>query len=393
MIQKMAGKSKAPKVYIVTGEASGDLLGGRLMKALKNKDSTVRVSGIGGDSMIKEGLQPLFPGSDLSVMGFFELLPHLYRLIKRFNQVKKDILEKKPDIVVTIDFPGFNFRLAKALKKEVACPLVHYTAPSVWAWKPGRAKKIAKIYDHLLTLFAFEPPYFDRENLPCTFVGHPLIEGGISSFSTTKFREVHNLSEETPLLCFLPGSRDGEVEKLLPFFVETVLLLKDRISDLTVVCPTLPRFQHQISEAFQGKIPLIFTQNPEEKYYAMAASQAAIAASGTVSLELALTNTPMVIGYQMNALTHLLAKKLVKTPYVCLVNILHQEFVVPEFIQENCTSENLSKALMPLLLDSKKASQQQCLSQVPPLLKNDLGTPSDLAAEKILNLLNGKNKD
>lgn len=387
MTLEMADKTRTATIYIITGEASGDLLGSLLMRALKKQSSHIRFAGIGGDLMAKEGLASLFSGSDLSVMGYFELLPHLYRLVKRFNQVKKDILEKKPDIIVTIDSPGFNFRLARALKKKVACPLIHYTAPSVWAWKPRRAKKIAKIYDHLLALFSFEPPYFDREGLPCTFVGHPLIEEGLPELSSQKFRSLHNVSDETPLLCFLPGSRGGEVEKLLPSFVQAVLFVKDKLPNLTVVCPTSPKFQQRVEEAFQGRVPLIFTQNSEEKYYAMAASQAAIAASGTVSLELALTNTPMVIGYQMNALTHVLAKKVVKTPYICLVNILHQEFVVPELIQENCTPEKLSKSLLLLLLDSEKACQDQRLSQIPSLLKNDFAAPSDLAASKILDLL------
>ena len=377
--------SESPLIYLVTGEASGDLLGARLMRSLKKKRPHSCFAGVGGPLMQREGLVPLFSASDLSVMGLFEILPHLFRLFKRLRETKQDILEKKPDIVVTIDAPGFNFRLARLLKKKTDIPLVHYTAPSVWAWKPGRAKKIARLYNHLLALFSFEPPYFERENLSCTFVGHPLVEEKLPQISPQQFRHLHKIPLKTPLLCFLPGSRKGEVTRLLPSFVGAIERLKKMHPDLTVVCPAMPPFQEDIKQAFSGRVPLIFTRDKQEKYMAMASSNAALAASGTVSLELALTKTPMVIGYRMNALTYIIIKRLVKVPYACLVNILLKAPAVPEYLQERCTPENLAEALSPLLNQSESPTAQG-LMEIEPLLKNGERDPSELAASQLLSI-------
>ncbi|GAO98007.1 lipid-A-disaccharide synthase [Caedimonas varicaedens] len=206
-------------VYLIAGEASGDQVGGRLMQALQRK-SDVTFSGIGGMHMEQQGLRSLFPMSDLSIMGIFEVLPHIPHLLKRLGETEHDILKKRPDVVVTIDSPGFNFRIAKRLKKK-GFPVIHYTAPTVWAWRPGRAKKAAKLLTHLLTLFPFEPPYFEKEGLFTTFVGHPLIEMDISPQRREGFRQRYGYTEEQPLLCLLPGSRQKEVDKLLPLFVES----------------------------------------------------------------------------------------------------------------------------------------------------------------------------
>tara|TARA_A100000171_G_C2135733_1_gene150069 strand:- start:649 stop:1809 length:1161 start_codon:yes stop_codon:yes gene_type:complete len=380
-------KTNSPLIYIVTGEASGDLLGSRLMKALKKLCPDIRFEGVGGTLMCQEGLRTLFPAQDLSVMGLLEILPHLAKLSKRLHQTEKDILKKEPDLVLTIDSPGFNFRLARLLKKDLHIPLFHYTAPSVWAWKPGRARKISKLYDHLFALFKFEPPYFEKENLPCTFIGHPLIEEKLPQISPNTFRRLKGVPQEAPLLCLLPGSRQGEVTHLLPYFANSVFLLQKNLPDLTLVCPTLPAFKKDIETVFQGRIPLLFTNDKQEKYLAMAASNAALAASGTVSLELALTKTPMVIGYRLNPLTYFIIKKLVKAPYACLVNILLKEKAVPEYLQNQCTPENLYNALLPLLQNPLENQIRQRLDEIPLLLKNELGDPSYLAAKTILGYI------
>lgn len=340
--------------------------------------------------MRKEGLETLFPARELSVIGLLEIIPHLVHLLKRLTQTKQDILAQKPDLVLTIDSPGFNFRLVRQLRESEnvpPLPCVHYTAPSVWAWRGERAQKISRLYDHLFALFSFEPPYFERAHLPCTFVGHPLIEEDWSHRDPLKFRHDHGIAPDTPLVCLLPGSRRSEVERLLPPFAQALFLVQKKWPHLMIVCPTLPEFEEKIQRAFKGRIPLLFTHGSQEKYQAMAASQGALAASGTVSLELALTNTPMVIGYRLNPLTYTIVKRLVTIPSACLVNILLDAPVVPEMLQKDCTPQKLAHALLPLLEKPDQARKDQRLGDIESLLTNPLGRPSDLVAHTLLKMI------
>jgi lipid-A-disaccharide synthase len=369
-------------VYLIAGEASGDQVGGRLMQALQRK-SDVIFSGIGGMHMEQQGLRSLFPMSDLSIMGIFEVLPHIPHLLKRLGETEHDILKKRPDVVVTIDSPGFNFRIAKRLKKK-GFPVIHYTAPTVWAWRPGRAKKAAKFLTHLLTLFPFEPPYFEKEGLSTTFVGHPLIEMDISPQRREGFRQRYGYTEEQPLLCLLPGSRQKEVDKLLPLFVESLKLLRSHLPDLHILLPVVPHLESSIRDHLKDSaLPIRIISDPQEKIAAMAASNIALAASGTVALELALTQTPTVIAYKINPLTAWVMRRLILTPYVCLVNILLHQRVVPELLQENCTTENIVENI----LKEMQGTQQEKLKEIRVLISTLKGMPSDTAADQILRLV------
>lgn len=369
-------------VYLIAGEASGDQVGGCLMQALHRK-SDVTFSGIGGMHMEQQGLRSLFPMSDLSIMGIFEVLPHIPHLLKRLGETEHDILKKRPDVVVTIDSPGFNFRIAKRLKKK-GFPVIHYTAPTVWAWRPGRAKKAAKLLTHLLTLFPFEPPYFEKEGLSTTFVGHPLIEMDISPQRREGFRQRYGYTEEQPLLCLLPGSRQKEVDKLLPLFVESLRLLRSHLPDLHILLPVVPHLESSIRDRLKDSaLPIRIISDPQEKIAAMAASNIALAASGTVALELALTQTPTVIAYKINSLTAWVMRRLILTPYVCLVNILLNQRVVPELLQENCTTENIVENI----LKEMQGTQQEKLKEIRALISPLKGMPSDTAADQILRLV------
>lgn len=381
--------SSGVNIFLIAGEASGDLLGARLMRALRHKLTEkkieVRFTGVGGKRMQTEGQEQIFPMDDLAVMGMTEVLPRLPKLLQRIRQVKKAILEQKPDALITIDSPDFNFRVAKSLKGK-GIKLIHYVAPTVWAWRPGRAKKVAKFLDHLLALFPFEPPYFIKEGLPCTFVGHPLIESGAGKGSAEAFAKHYPQVKGKRLITVLPGSRHSEISRLLPVFAKTLERLHARYPSLMAVIPTVPQVASLIEEAVRGwSVPTLIVQGDDDKYDAFAASEVALAASGTVALELALAGLPSVITYKVSSFTAWLSRRLVKVKYANLVNIMHDRMVVPEFLQESCRDDLLAEALEHLMDDtSARDTQKKALSKVSDWLGRDNPEPpSERAADVV----------
>lgn len=378
---------KHPKVYIIAGEASGDLLGMRLMKAMAELyHDNISFVGIGGDAMHKEGFISLFPIQELSLMGVFEILPHLPNLISRLNQTIDDIEKKKPDVVVTIDSPDFNFRVGRAVKK-MGIPVVHYTMPSVWAWREKRAENVTQFLAKGLALLPFEPPYFTRHGLDCTFVGHPIVESEGLKIKSNPFRKRHSISDEKPIVCVLPGSRKSELKYMLPIFSKTIQEVVKRHPDTIIVIPTFKHFREYIEEEVMSwGIPAIITIDPDEKYQAMHASNVALAASGTVALELAMLDVPMIIGYKVNFLTALIARALIKTKYVSLVNIILQKLVVPEYLQERCTPNLMALALHEILHEKGKTQKKAFLELRKNLSHGDV-LPSMKAAHAIKTLI------
>ena len=365
-------------VYLVAGEASGDLLGAGVISSLtEHYEGNIRFTGIGGPEMIKSGLISLFPMEELSVMGLAEVLPRLPSLIKRINQTTTDIIKHKPDVVITIDAPDFCFRVAKKVRgRAPEIPLIHYVAPTVWAWRPGRARKIAQFLDHVLTLLPFEPPWFEREGLAATFVGHPAIEGGANAGDGVRFRKSHHISETTKLLTVLPGSRQGEISRHMPIFGETIQRLSAGNPDLQVVIPTIDTRLAQVQElASAWKTPVTIITGKSNRFDAFAASDAALAASGTVALELALASTPAIIAYKVNALTAWLGKRLIKVKYVNLVNIILEREAVPEFLQDKFHADHLTPALEKLLSDNEfRTIMQDDYSNAVAQLRPNEGT-------------------
>ena len=375
------------RIFIIAGEASGDFLGGQLLQSLKQQNSNIEIAGIGGQHMQAQGLKSLFPMSDLSLYGLFELLPHLFNIFKRIKQTKEAIRVFRPDVLVTIDSPGFCFRIAK-YAKQLNIPVVHYVAPSVWAWKAGRAEKLAKkvAVDHLLCLLPFEPPYFTCHGLPSTFVGHPVTE--VMLPDDTNFREFLKISREATLICVLPGSRKSEIQKLLKIFLEAIsqLPLNRRIE---VVLPTLPHLVPLIETLIKDAgIPVKIITTVDEKWQAFMQSSIALAASGTVSLELAYAGVPQVIAYKVSRLTYWVAKCLVKTKYASLVNILNNAMVVPECLQNQCNAAFLSKQLDAILTDSKYQKQmRQRYKEAINALRVPGACSSDVAAAVVSKFL------
>ena len=384
-IYDLLSENESTKIFLIAGEPSGDILGGRLMDALK-KYSTLPIEfcGVGGTCMSSAGLNSLFPMSELSVMGIAEIFPHATRLIKRISQTVEAIVDTKPDIVITIDAPGFCFRV---LKRIQSLPLikVHYVAPTVWAWRPWRAQKIAALTDHLLALLPFEPPLFEFHGLTTTFVGHPVTEINKDVQIGRTFRLRWGIKQDTPLICILPGSRLSEIKYLLRHFEEAVSLLAIRFTSIKVVIPTLPHLSEILRlRTADWPVSVIIIQE-EDKFGAMAASNAGLAASGTVALELAVFGVPNVIAYRVHPLTALIVKLLVQIKYANIVNVLLGREAIPEFIQNKCTGPQLFLAIEKLLIDKAVATEQQLAMRAAiDQLTNSGILPSEIAAKAIL---------
>lgn len=382
------------KVFVIAGEASGDLLGASLVAALRDLRSDVQIRGVGGPAMAEEGVESLFPLQDLSVMGVAEVLPALPRILRRMSQTVSEILSFKPDVVVTIDSPDFCFRVARRMRaKAPGIRLVHYVAPSVWAWRPGRAKTVAGFLDHLLTLLPFEPPYFTRHGLGATFVGHPVVEKLGQRGDAARFRRAHGLKAAQPVLTLLPGSRVTEIDRLLGVFAGAAEIVLRARPDTAVVLPTLPNLRGRVESFFAGRgINPVIVDSAEEKFDAFAASTAAVAASGTVTLELALCDVPHLVAYRLGPVSALIARLFIRTRFVNLVNILLDRMAVPEYLLDACTAEAVGAAALRLL-DDKTARTGQMTDFRAALIALGLGdpeTPGQKAAKAVLACLDKK---
>lgn len=380
-------------IFIIAGEPSGDALGAKLMAALRAK-ADVRFSGIGGARMAEEGLTSLFPMKELSLMGLVEILPHIPRLLKRIKQTVVQILEEQPDVVITIDSPGFTTRLAKQLRKHnITVPLVHYVAPTVWAYKPERAKTFAQLFDHLMVILPFEPPYFEKEGLATQYVGHPVVEEPIAQGDGHKFRELHAIAESSPVVLMLPGSRRNELKRLLPVYEQVAARLADDMRDLTIVIPSLPHLVEELeAEVAEWPMRVITVTDRAEKYDAYAAAQAALVKSGTASLELAMAGLPMIVAYKTHPVTAYLMRRVLRISSVSLVNIIEDDIIIPEFLQEACTPKLLTPALSELLIDQQAANRQTTAFRkvLAQLGANDVRKPSEKAADVVLGIIRGQ---
>jgi lipid-A-disaccharide synthase len=349
---------EAPLVYLIAGEPSGDVLGGRLMAALKAETGgRIRFAGIGGEAMAAEGLESRVPLSELAVMGLVEVIPHIRRISRIIAETAADVTARAPAALVTIDAPAFSLRVSR----RVAAPAIkriHYVAPSVWAWRPGRAKKIAGFLDHLLALLPFEPPYFEVHGLKTTFVGHPALEPAARPADGAAFRERHGIPLDAPLLCVLPGSRAGEVRRHAPVFARTLARLEAGHPALRAVVPTVPTVRGLVEAAVSAWPVRTVVVGQDEKRDAFAAADAALAASGTVSVELAAARVPTVVGYRANWLSAALAGALLKVEYASLVNIVLNREAQPEFLQHRCTPGKLARAVARTLDDPVARARQ-----------------------------------
>ncbi len=377
---------KAPLIYVVACEPSGDQLGGLLIKALKSEtQGQARVIGVGGPAMAAAGLNSLFNTAELALLGIFEVIPKVAMVLRRVKQVVADIQAQQPDVLVTIDSWGFTGRVHERLSKSGSTiPRMRYVAPQVWAWRPGRAKQLARWITHLMTLFPFEPPYFTRYGLSTTWVGHPILECGADKGDAVAFRQAHEIGD-SPVLIVLPGSRASEIKTLMALFGETVQRLCAQIPTLRIVVPTVPHLDARVRAAvasWPGR-PTIVTGTPE-KFDAFASARAALAASGTVSLELAMAGVPHIIAYRLNALTAFAMRHLLKTKFVNLVNVILGREVVPERLQENAQSNILVKDMVRLLTDEDARNSMQADFKLALIQLAPVGASPSLQAARIV---------
>ena len=384
----------APHVFLVAGEESGDRLGAALIAALHQRtQGRVRVSGIGGERMAQLGVPSLFPIGDLAIIGFTDIPARLPKILSRIRQAADAVIASNPDVLVIIDSPDFTHRVARRVRTRASgIPIVDYVCPSVWAWRPGRAKTMRAYVDHVLALLPFEPAALQRlAGPPGTYVGHPLIEQ-IGDLRPDPAEAGRGLEARRSLIV-MPGSRRGEIRRMAPVFGATLGLLTKQSGELDVVVPAVARLESVVRQAVADwPVPARVITEASEKYAAFRSARAALTKSGTSTLELALAGIPMVAAYKLSVPGAIVAGLLLKVNTVILANLVLGENVVPEFLQLKCTPKRLAAALLPLLSDTPERHRQvEAFARLDAVMGAG-GAPSDLAAEIVLGYTGNPNR-
>lgn len=381
------------RLFLIAGEESGDRLGGALMAAVKAlAPGPVTFRGIGGRAMAEQGLNSLFPLHDLAVNGFSAIPARLPQLLRRIHEAVDAVIATGPDLLVIIDSPDFTHRVARQVRARAPhVAIVDYVSPTVWAWRPGRAAAMRHYVDHVLALFPFEPEAHRRlGGPPCTYVGHPLAEA-VATLRPGP-QEAARREADPPLLLMLPGSRGGEVGRHLGVFGAAAGLVRDRLGAIDLVLPTVPHLAERVrgNTATWPVIPRIIVE-PDEKWAAFRQARAALAASGTVTLELALAQVPTVLAYKVSLLEELIGRAMIKVKMVGLANIILDEMAMPELLQRDATPENLAEALAAVTVDSP-ARQRQCdaFARLDAVMEIGRAAPSQRAAAAVIEMAQGR---
>jgi lipid-A-disaccharide synthase len=379
---------------LVCGEPSGDQLGAQLMIAIKRiAGDEVRIVGVGGAAMTAQGLDSLFPLDDTAVMGLREVVPRIPAILKRVEQAADYAIKLKPDAVVLIDSPDFTHRIARRLKRiDRSIRTINYVAPQIWASRQYRARKMARYFDLVLALLRFEVLFFLAHGVYATFVGHPVIERASRIAGGPALRQKLGLSADTTILALLPGSRMSEVRLLVPCFREAVAILRRDVPDLTCVLPTVPHVSGYVRDATRNwPSPLHIVENDDDKFAVFDTAQAALAASGTVTTELALAGVPMVVAYRLGWLTYLLARPFVNVPYITLINIVLDRPAITEFVQRKCTGPALAREALKLLRNATaRETQRRDAEEALEQFGAGGEAPSLRAARAILDFARGR---
>lgn len=383
-------------VFLLAAEPSGDQLGARLAAALRDMaGDQLDLAGMGGPAMAAQGIKGPFDASKLAVMGLAEVVPKIPRLLRRIRQTCRWIVQAQPAVVVTIDSPDFMHRVVA--KARPLCPktaFVNYVAPTVWMWRANRVRRVAQLYDLQLALLSFEPSVFEEAGLRCAFVGHPAVETAADGLpSKREARRLLGLGDETPVVVALPGSRRSEIRRHGKVFGEALSMLSQRVSGLEVVLPMAPGVESKVrgmTESWQQKPLLVEAESssPTSRWTAYAAADVALAASGTVTVELAAAGVPMAVAYRLSPLTWAVLRRLAKRRHASLVNLILDEDAVPEFLQGRCKAEPIAETLEKLLKDKDTAARQQSLLGRAAAMLWGVGessSPSTRAARAVLD--------
>jgi lipid-A-disaccharide synthase len=376
-------------VFLVAGEESGDRLGAALMRALRERTSgRVRFAGVGGRAMAAEGAASLYSIEDVPIIGISSVLRRLPKILRLIRFTVREVLARRPHVLVVIDSPGFTLVIARRVRAvDPAIAIVEYVSPSVWAWRPGRARVMRAYIDHILALLPFEPEVHGRlGGPPCTYVGHPLLEE-VGQLRPNA-HEARLRVAGAPVLLVLAGSRRGEIERLLGVFGETVMRVRDHIGPLDVVMPTVPHLVDLIRQGTeQWPLHPRIVVDPRAKQAAFRVARAALAKSGTVTLELALAGVPMVAAYRVSWFDGIVGRRMIKIPSVILANLVLEENVVPEFIQEYCTTDNLVAALIPLFDNTPQRRRQiEAFARLDAIMEIGSSAPAARAAEIVIDV-------
>jgi lipid-A-disaccharide synthase len=378
------------EIFLVANEESGDRLGGALMRALRQRAGVpLHFSGVGGREMKAEGLTSLLPMEDFSIIGFVALPKRLPRVLNHLVRTLRAVLTRRPAALVVIDSPGYTLRLARLVRRfNASIPIVKYVSPSVWAWRPGRARLMRRFIDHVLALLPFEPEVLRRlGGPPCTYVGHPLIE------QAQKFRpddaEARRRVGDPPVVLAMPGSRSGEVARLAAIFGETLALVQAKVGPIEVVVPAVPHLHARVTAATASwPIKPRIVGDEAGKQAAFRVARAALAKSGTTTLELAIAGVPMVAAYKVSPLEAVVIRQLVRVPSYILANLVLGENVVPEIVQDECTPGRLAAALVPLIGDTaERRHQVEAFTRLDAIMEIGSRAPATRAADIVLGLL------
>ena len=394
------------QVFVIAGEASGDLHGSNLIRALKSRLPQARFVGIGGPKMEEAGLELLFPSSELAVVGVVEVIGHIRPILKAFGRTTAWLRKERPDLLILIDYPEFNLQVAGRAKK-LGIPIFYYISPQVWAWRQGRVKKLRRLVDRMAVILPFEEAFFRSRGMEVSFVGHPLLDVVKAEVSKTEFCRKAGLNPERPIVGLVPGSRKSEISRLFPVMAGAAEMIFQDRQDVQFVVPLAPSLDPGILESFNHRTTELIITDPHRQlqtdkspnhqiiqvvqgqtYDAISASDLILAASGTVTLEAAILGTPMVVTYKVSLITCLLGKCLIRVPFASLVNLVAGRQVVTEIIQRDVTPERLSQEVLSLLRDD--AGRENMIKDLKEV-KNALGGSgaAERAADLAMELISG----
>ncbi len=388
--KKMAEQS--PHIMIAAGEASGDQLGGELMQALKKAAPQARITGLGGEAMKAQGLTSLFPMRDIAVMGLAEILPRLPLLLRRIQEMVDYVLAQSPDVLVMIDSPEFAHRVARKVKKQRPdIKIVIYVAPTVWAWRQGRAQKMRQFADHVLAVLPFEPRVYRALDGPdCHYVGHSVVQRMGTKKQGAAFKKKLSISKQEKIIAILPGSRISEIKRLLPIYRQVFTQLADQLPDCRFMLPAVAHLKAVIeAETANWPIKIELIEGEADKLGLFHAAHAALIASGTVSLELAMVGLPMIVAYKMDPVMEYVVPRMSKIPSVVLPNLILDEPLVPEFILHRCRAELIAPAFLALINNQSGLRDFQLagLKRAQEIMQPPEGSPSQSAARRILDII------